>query len=247
VYPLGLIERGRGYRTWRSAYDRAPVRVLSWNLFHGRAVPPAGRPLLDAFARALAGWNWDVALLQEVPPWWPPALAAAAEAEQRTVLTSRNELLPLRRRIAERWPDLIKSGGGGANAILARDRIREHRAWRLRRWPERRVVHAVRLDGPLHVANLHASQDRRGRPAQDLARAVREVTEWCGDGPLVLGGDLNQRGTIAPPGFVHATGHSVDHLLSRGLVPAGPGRTLERGGLSDHAPLLVELREGRES
>jgi hypothetical protein len=87
--------------------------VLSWNLFHGRAQPAAGRPLAAEFSRALAGWDWDVALLQEVPPWWPPALAAEAGADQRTVLTSRNQLLPLRRAIASRAPDLLRSIGGG--------------------------------------------------------------------------------------------------------------------------------------
>src|ERR1051325_1466319 len=95
-----------------------PMRVLGGTLWHGRAVPGAGHDLQASFARTLAGWAWDVALLQEVPPWWPPALARAAQAEQRTALTSRNLLLPVRRWIAERFPDLIKSNGGGSNAIL---------------------------------------------------------------------------------------------------------------------------------
>ena len=38
----------------------------------------AGASCSHEFAAALAGWEWDVALLQEVPPWWPPALARAA-------------------------------------------------------------------------------------------------------------------------------------------------------------------------
>jgi len=29
------------------------LRVLTWNLLHGRAVPPAGHELLDEFAQAL--------------------------------------------------------------------------------------------------------------------------------------------------------------------------------------------------
>src|SRR5918998_886282 len=96
------------------------MRLLPWNLYHGRSVPPSGRDLLPEFSAALAGWEWDVALLQEVPPWWPPALGAACEASARTALTSRNLGLPVRRWIARRWPDLIKSNGGGANAILVR-------------------------------------------------------------------------------------------------------------------------------
>ena len=96
------------------------VGVLTWNLFHGRAVPGAGRDLLAEFARSLAGWSWDVALLQEVPPWWTDPLARQAGAQQRTALTSRNLGLALRRAIAARSPDLLKSNGGGCNAVLVR-------------------------------------------------------------------------------------------------------------------------------
>ena len=35
--------------------------------------------------------------------------------------------------------------------------------------------------------------------------------------------------------------HGVDHVLARGLEPVGEARVLERGPLSDHAPVLVEL------
>ena len=96
------------------------LRVLTWNLYHGRADPPAGRPLFDEFAAMLAGWSWDVALLQEVPPWWPPQLARATDADERHVLTSRNSLLLVRRWVAERWPDLIRSNGARAAGSCAR-------------------------------------------------------------------------------------------------------------------------------
>jgi endonuclease/exonuclease/phosphatase family metal-dependent hydrolase len=218
------------------------VLVLTWNLFHGRAVPPAGRDLQDAFAAALAGWEWDVALLQEVPPWWPPALARAARAEERTALTSRNALLPLRRAAARRWPDTVRSGGGGANAILVRrGTVTGHRRRRLRLWPERRVVHAVSLrDGPW-VANLHAQVHSEARAQADLAAAAAAVSAWAAGAPVVLGGDLNVRQPVLPPGFRRAGGHGVDHVLVRGLGPAGPTTTPERRGLSDHAPVLVEV------
>jgi hypothetical protein len=61
------------------------------------------------------------------------------------VLTSRNALLPLRRAVAIRRPDLIKSNGGGCNAILVRGmHVLEQRALRLTVPPERRWVHGVR-------------------------------------------------------------------------------------------------------
>src|SRR5437764_5905803 len=108
------------------------LRVLTWNLMHGRAVPSAGRELLDEYAQALSGWSWDVALLQEVPSWWPGMLAQRSGAAGRSVLTSRNSLRAGRRFVARRWPDLIRSNGGGCNAILVRGfLIGEHRVQRL--------------------------------------------------------------------------------------------------------------------
>ncbi|HJS93081.1 MAG TPA: endonuclease/exonuclease/phosphatase family protein [Solirubrobacteraceae bacterium] len=212
------------------------LRVLTWNLLHGRSVPGAGRDLFEEFFTALTRWEWDVALLQEVPPWWPPKLAARLNADQRSVLTSRNALLPLRRAIAVRRPDLIKSNGGGANAILVRgDRVLEHRWRRLCIWPERRWVHAVRLQGArVWVANLHA-----GGPMRDALRAAESATAWAGDTPLVLGGDFNIRG-LTLDGFEYAGGYEVDHVFARGLQ-ASACNVLERGRLSDHAPVRVEV------
>lgn len=214
------------------------LRVLTWNLLHGRSVPPAGRELFADFCRALRAWEWDVALLQEVPPWWPPALGTALEADQRLVLTSRNALLPVRRAIAVRWPDLIKSNGGGCNAILVRaDTVAEHRWRRLCVWPERRWVHAVRLArAGLWVANLHG-----GGPMRDAVRAADSVKAWAdSDTPIVLGGDFNIR-EFTLEGFEHAGGFSVDHVFVRGLEPVS-SEVPERGRLSDHAPVRAVVR-----
>jgi endonuclease/exonuclease/phosphatase family metal-dependent hydrolase len=217
------------------------VRVLTWNLFHGRAVPPAGRSLLHEFAAALAAWAWDVALLQEVPPWWPGPLATATGAAERHALTSRNQLLPVRRFLAERRPDLMKSQGGGANAILVRgDPPDEHRTLVLRRWPERRVAHGVRLAGGAWVVSLHASAHVPRRARADLERARSAALAWSAGAPLVLGGDLNLRRPRVD-GLTHVAARDVDHLFVRGLGTAGPATLLDRGALSDHPPLAVSL------
>jgi endonuclease/exonuclease/phosphatase family metal-dependent hydrolase len=211
------------------------VRVLTWNLMHGRSVPPAGVDLFEEFVGALAGWEWDVALLQEVPPWWPPALAKDLQAEQRLVLTSRNSLLPLRQAIATRWPDLIKSNGGGCNAILIRgDEIREHRTRRLCLVPERRWVHGV-LAGDRWLANVHEAAHLS--QAQLAAATVRR---WAADKRLVIGGDFNLRSLVLD-GLEWAGGDNVDHVFVRGLHAVAPARVLDRGRLSDHVPVLVDL------
>jgi endonuclease/exonuclease/phosphatase family metal-dependent hydrolase len=221
------------------------VRVLTWNLFHGRAVPDQPRELRAEFAQRIAGWDWDVALLQEVPPWWPEPLARASEASARAVLTSRNELPALRRRLAERRPDLIKSGGGGCNAILVRGAaIREHRSARLRRLPERRLVHAVLLAGGTWVANVHAQGGSPARALADTAAAGRIALGWAGRSPCVLGGDFNTRAPHAS-GFAHTGGDGVDHVLARGMTATGPARVPDHAPLSDHAPLLVTLGASR--
>ncbi|MCW2996776.1 MAG: endonuclease/exonuclease/phosphatase family protein [Solirubrobacterales bacterium] len=226
------------------------MRVITWNLFHGRALPNAGRDLQDEFTAALAGWAWDVALLQEVPPWWPAALGRACGASARSALTSRNALLPLRRLVARRAPDLIKSNGGGCNAILVRgSAITDHRVVVLRRRPERRVAHAVRLADGQWVANLHAQVHSEAFAQADLAAAAAAVDRWAGaQAPVILGGDTNTRRPRAGDLEVLG-GHDVDFILARDWRRQGPVATLERGTLSDHSPVGMTLtrREGLEA
>src|SRR5215210_4888379 len=99
------------------------MRVLSWNLYHGRDFPPdealftprsrllrvsvrnethvqVNRSLSREFGGWLAGRDWDVALLQEAPPLWFRAFRRRTGAEGARVLTSRNVLPPLQRLLA---------------------------------------------------------------------------------------------------------------------------------------------------
>jgi endonuclease/exonuclease/phosphatase family metal-dependent hydrolase len=217
---------------------RVALRVLTWNLFHGRAVPPAGRDLLGEFAAAIRGWEWDVALLQEVPPWWPGALAAATGSEQRSVLTSRNAGLAVRRAIATRWPDAIRANGGGCNAILVRGGagpISAHGARRLGVWPERRWVHGVRVPAGW-VCNVHTQALAR----QGIA-AAGAAQSWAEDGgAVVFGGDFNLP-YLALEGFEYAGGCRVDHVYVQGFRVTGDGEVLDHGALSDHAPVVVTV------
>jgi endonuclease/exonuclease/phosphatase family metal-dependent hydrolase len=122
------------------------LRVLSWNVFHGRDWPPdprlrksrklrsrlfrrtvhgdthvqVNRSLYEEFATVLATSRWDVCLLQECPPRWADRLADECQASTFAALTSRNSLAPLRGLIAERNPDLMGSWEGGSNLTLVR-------------------------------------------------------------------------------------------------------------------------------
>jgi endonuclease/exonuclease/phosphatase family metal-dependent hydrolase len=268
------------------------VRLLSWNLFHGRDFPPdpalftcrsrlirvternathaqVNRPLLDEFSGWLERAEWDLALLQEAPPRWAPALARRTGAAAALALTSRNWLAPLRAALADRNPDLIASNEGGSNQLLARAGLRllEVRRLTLTKWPERRrmlwarVAHAN--GRTLAVANVHATSGDPPAAARDVARAAERALDWAAGGPLVFGGDLNlrpdrdpapfellrERFGLAPP----TSARSIDHLLVRGLTVVEHPRALGpedrevpgpdglRLRLSDHAPVVAAV------
>ncbi|HZB76340.1 MAG TPA: endonuclease/exonuclease/phosphatase family protein [Solirubrobacteraceae bacterium] len=206
-------------------------------------MPAAGRPLAAEFAATLADWEWDVALLQEVPPWWPRPLGRACGASGRMVLTSRNAGLFARRAISARNPDLLAANGGGSNAMLVRGHaIARHRTLELTRRPERRTMHGIELAGGLGwVVNLHGSTYpfEQGQADQRLAHAT--ALAWAGDAPLILGGDLNQT-RPRHPGLAHVAGHHVDHIFVRGWEAAGAAERLVTAPLSDHEALRVRLR-----
>jgi endonuclease/exonuclease/phosphatase family metal-dependent hydrolase len=102
------------------------------------------------------------------------------------------------------------------------------------------VVHGVRLERGWWVCNLHAAAHSEARAQSDVALAAQTAIAWSAGAPVVLGGDLNTRAPVVPA-FTHAVGHSVDHLFARLATVAAPGRTLDRGPLSDHLPLLAEV------
>ena len=176
-----------------------------------------------------------------MPPWFPAKLAAYANADHRLQLTSRNQLLPLRRAISVRNPDILKSSGGGCNAILVRGTaILEHRTQRLRRLPEGRWVHGVRLpDG--WVVNVHSHNLPEALALRDTKAAIAAARQWAAGAPLIFGGDINLKHPPEFPGLVHLAGNHVDHLFTDGRPAAGKAQVINRGVLSDHPPVAVTL------
>jgi endonuclease/exonuclease/phosphatase family metal-dependent hydrolase len=214
-------------RSCSSAPSSSPVRkclamrVVSWNLYHGRDFPPdpalftwrgrllkrternethaqVNRVLLDEFASVLDGLEWDVALLQEAPPRWFRRLCARTRSHGALVMTSRNWCQPLQRTLADWNPDLLASSDGGSNQILVRapGQVLEKRRLTLTYRPEQRRMHWARLQVPggrVCAANLHASAGLPERAAAEVLRAAEHAVAWSDGDPLVFGGDLNLR------------------------------------------------------
>ena len=206
------------------------MRVLSWNLYHGRDFPPdqalftlrsrllrvternethvqVNRSLSREFGGWLAQREWDVALLQEAPPLWVRAFKRRTAAAGARVFTSRNVVPPLQRLAAVANPDLIASWEGGSNQVLVRapGRILERRRMTLTLRPERRTMLWVRVELPggaeVCVANLHASAGLPLKASAELPAAAASAVEWSEGLPLVFGGDFNLRPGTHPSAF----------------------------------------------
>jgi endonuclease/exonuclease/phosphatase family metal-dependent hydrolase len=223
------------------------VLIRSWNVFHGRTFP-SGRSLhLREMVELASADGPDVLCLQELPLWALAELEAWSGMQARTAVTKWT-LVP---RAPARWlqhrnPRRYRSGvTGQANAILVAParRVHEHRSARVSaRGRERRVCHAVRLDGVV-VGNVHASNEFRRPevPRAELARAHALVERMAVAGEArVLAGDFNLRDPGLP-------GPNIDHVVVAG-APHGPlevwpeERRRQNGAvLSDHAPVEVRL------
>jgi hypothetical protein len=207
------------------------MRVLSWNLYHGRDFPPdkalftlrarlvrvternethvqVNRSLFGEFAGWLAGHEWDVALLQEAPPLWFRGFKRRAGAGGARVFTSRNVVPPLQRLLAWANPDLIASWEGGSNQLLVREpgRVVEHRHMTLTLRPERRTMLWARValpdGGTVCFANLHASAGLPQKATAEVLAAASAAVEWSAEDPLIFGGDLNLRPAREPFPYV---------------------------------------------
>jgi endonuclease/exonuclease/phosphatase (EEP) superfamily protein YafD len=68
-------------------------------------------------------------------------------------------------------------------------------------------------------------------------RAAEALLGWANGAPAVLGGDFNVH-EPALPGLKRAGGRGVDQVYAS--EGAGTTEVLDRGRLSDHAPVLVK-------
>ena len=138
-------------------------------------------------------------------------------------------------------PDLIKSNGGGANAILVRGAAITEPSQAAAALPARAARRPCRA---ARRRNLGWQPPRAGPPHElarrDARRAAEALHEWAADAPAILGGDLNVPVPVVP-GFTAVGGFGVDHVFARGFAGIGEPELPDRGGLSDHAAVIVEL------
>jgi len=258
------------------------VIVRTWNIFHGNTVPPGRRRYVEEMIRLVTRDAPDVVCLQEVPPWafepiaeWS-GMQIYGETVARPTIGPLPSTVQLGRAITDLNPGLLRSGfEGQANAILVapdrrilsrhvvtlnplRFRLREARRLglslvELLAWgKERRQCMAVRLEGGLIVANLHATKARNPRiPDAEIVRAASWAAGLAGDAPAILAGDFNvdtARSVAIDQldGYTKA-GPGIDHIVARG-ASTGPydrwtpqRRRLGQLALSDHAPVEVEV------
>jgi endonuclease/exonuclease/phosphatase family metal-dependent hydrolase len=230
---------------------RPVVLVRSWNLFHGNADPPRRRGYLREMLALAVADRPDVLCLQELPVW---ALRRLDEwtGSQAFAAVARRPLWPgpLSAWVTRAHQGLFRSAlTGQANAILVGTRNAAEDLGQQRisdRGRERRVVHAVRVDGRLVVANLHVSREREGREVvlAEIERAREFAEELAAPGgPVVLAGDFNLREVVLP-GY-SPPGPGIDHVLVKGasasevLVWPRERRLHEGAVLSDHPPVEV--------
>lgn len=214
--------------------------VRTWNLFHGNTHPPQRRAFLRVMVELVTADGPDVVCLQEVPVWALGRLERWS-GMQRVSAVARRPRIPFGRWPTELHHGLFRSAfTGEADTILAAPRFRlsDARVAVVSRSGLRRIVHGVRLDGGIYVANAHIGADEA-----QLARAG----EFVADEPrVVVAGDLNLRGA-GLPGFSPPLPGSIDQVLVRGLPADAPRawpedrRRVQGRLLSDHAPVELEV------
>ena len=231
------------------------LRLVSWNIhraYDARAVVGSLRSLV-------AEWQPHLVLLQEVPvyphgPWWQ-------EPEVRAALAGLSVVYAAMHRVARTTAYYPFRESGLLIAMRARPvsrralRLpvashpklgRDHRVERIALG----VVCQAGAQAP-EIWNLHL--ENTARPS-GRARQAKAVADALGDGPLIVGGDLNtlfgplegawtalEAAGLARIPLRHGRWLSpaIDHVFVRGAARAS-GEVLRLPG-SDHLPVFAEV------
>jgi endonuclease/exonuclease/phosphatase family metal-dependent hydrolase len=213
--------------------------VRTWNLFHGNSLPPERRAYLREMVELVTADHPDLVCLQEVPAWalgrleaWSGMRAIGAVAAEPRLRSAE-----LGRVVTDLHHGLLRSAvTGEALAILVSPSLAIVGERRERVGPNRALL-GVTLEDGTFVGDFHVTG---GEPAKEQ---FRTVVELAGDGPAILGGDVNLRPPYNLDGWSEPLAGSIDQVLVRGLPstlpvawPADRRRTAGKL-LSDHAPV----------
>jgi endonuclease/exonuclease/phosphatase family metal-dependent hydrolase len=215
--------------------------VRTWNLFHGNTHPPQRRAFLREMVELVTSDGPDVVCLQEIP-LWAMSLLERWSGMQHVSAVARRPRVPFGRWPTELHHGLLRSaltGEGDAILVARRHPLSDERQTVVSDTGLRRIVHGVRVDGGVYIANAHISGDHR---------QLERVFEFVVDEPrVVVAGDFNLPGE-GLPGFSPALPESIDQVLARGLSTGhalrwpDDRRRVDGRLLSDHSP--VELHVG---
>lgn len=231
-----------------AAGAEATLRVLSYNIHHGRGTD--GLVDLSRVAAVIRGCEADLVFLQEV--------------DDRTVRTGgvdqTAELVRLTGLHGEFGRQIDYQGGRYGQAILSRTPLAEPRVHVLPGHPDRETRIAFSAETQIGERSLVVvgTHLHHRDPAERLGQAEALAALELGDGPMVLGGDLNAvpeseplaallttwRATTAEPMSTFPAGdptRQIDFILYRpaGVLEAGPVCVLDEPIASDHRPILA--------
>jgi len=232
----------------RAAVAETTLRVLSYNIHHGRGTD--GVVDLERIAGVIRGCAADVVMLQEVDD----------RTDRTGGIDQTAELGRITGLHAEFGRQIDYQGGRYGQAILCRTPLEEPRVHVLPGAPDRetRIAFAVRTVVAGRSLVLVGTHLHHRDPAARLeqARALEAVD--FGAGPAILGGDLNAmpeseplaallaswRSTTAEPQPTFPAGQptrQIDFILYRagGVLEPGEVRVLDEPVASDHRPILV--------
>jgi endonuclease/exonuclease/phosphatase family metal-dependent hydrolase len=227
--------------------------VRTWNLFHGNTVPPQRRAFLREMVELITADRPEIVCLQEIPLWalphlgsWSGMQSISAVAREPRVGSAR-----LGGWITELHHGVLRSAlTGEADAILVAPHftVSHERDLVVSSNGIRRLMHGLRLDGRIFVANFHTTGD-------DQFRMVADIVKSQGGDQSIIAGDANLRpgegrtyALLRRRGFSEPLPGSIDQILVRGLPSTPPvawpeeRRRVDGRLLSDHAP--VELSVG---
>jgi endonuclease/exonuclease/phosphatase family metal-dependent hydrolase len=221
---------------------KAPLRVVTFNIRESREIDRAIAVLRSDSLRGA-----DVVALQEMSESGVDRIARALHLNYAY------------------YPAVIhhRTGGYYGPAVLSRWPIERswkvmlpHGSWDrgLRRTATAAVVRANGLRILVYAVHLETVVKLSPAKRTEQARAVTEDAKAF-QGPVVIAGDLNDSGIAArirDQGYAWLTElvgpthtfFSLDHILTRGLVPAHPtsvGAVREVRGASDHHPVWAVL------